>query len=386
MTYALYKRERSPYWWMRIARLDSDGRVIGYDRVSTKRVDKAEAKLVAQSYSRKSNDEAQLGTREAATVGEAANRYIAELTAAGKPSVKDFRVFVKRLEYSNSRLRTSAPIETLTRTELAKVKAQRLAEGYSASYVNNELTFWITVYNKAKDDYGLKVSREESFKNMKLEVKQKTRYLLEGEEAALLAELNPQREMRGVGDHIRQQLQDQYDLVVFLLDTGARYSEVAEVPWSAIDTINWKTVNLYREKVGNEGALGITDRLREILQRRYTMFGNSPYVFPGANNPMEPRGYATRGIRNAIERAGLNQPALVKRYGKFTPHSLRHTFASRLVQAGMSLYAVSKLLGHSNTVMTQRYAFLSASQVASQAAEILNETERKQSGLRAIHE
>ena len=110
---------------------------------------------------------------------------------------------------------------------------------------------------------------------MKLEVKQKTRYLLDGEEEALLLELDPHRAVKGLKtpetrDGVMQtKLQDQHDLVVFLLDTGARYMEVAEVPWSAVDVINWKTVNLYREKVGNEGALAITDRLRPILQRRH---------------------------------------------------------------------------------------------------------------------
>jgi len=371
MTYVLYKRDRSPYWWARIAQLDSDGRVVGYSRVSTKRTDKAEAKLVAAQSSKTRNDRAQLGTKIKCTIGEAADRYITELTAAGKSSVKDFHVFTKRAKYSNSRLTLSNPIEFLTRTELATLRAQRLNEGYSPAYINNEITFWVTVYNKARNDYDMAVAHDQNFKGLKLETKEKTRYLLDGEEARLLTELDPARQMGGVGEHIRSALQDQYDLVVFLLDSGARYTEVAEVPWTAIDVINWKTVNIYRDKVGNEGTIAMTTRLREILQRRYERNGNTPYVFSG-KDPMNPRGYSTRGIRNAIDRAGLNSPSLVKRYGKFTPHSLRHTFASRLVQGGLSLYAVSKLLGHSTTTMTQRYAFLSSSQVAEQAADILN--------------
>ena len=37
-------------------------------------------------------------------------------------------------------------------------------------------------------------------------------------------------------------------------------------------------------------------------------------------------------------------------------HDLRHTFATRLVQNGVDLYKVQKLLGHKNIAMTQRYA------------------------------
>jgi len=39
-------------------------------------------------------------------------------------------------------------------------------------------------------------------------------------------------------------------------------------------------------------------------------------------------------------------------------HTLRHTFASWLVQRGTPLYTVSKLMGHSSIKMTERYAHL----------------------------
>ncbi|WP_327141355.1 tyrosine-type recombinase/integrase [Nocardia sp. NBC_01327] len=51
-----------------------------------------------------------------------------------------------------------------------------------------------------------------------------------------------------------------------------------------------------------------------------------------------------------------------RRLGKVRPHDLRHTYAGRLVRAGVPLQQVQKLLGHSSIRTTQRYATLSDSQ------------------------
>jgi integrase len=60
---------------------------------------------------------------------------------------------------------------------------------------------------------------------------------------------------------------------------------------------------------------------------------------------------AIRSLRaaydEALAKAGITD---------FHFHDLRHTFATRLVQNGVDLYKVQKLLGHKNIAMTERYA------------------------------
>jgi site-specific recombinase XerD len=59
-------------------------------------------------------------------------------------------------------------------------------------------------------------------------------------------------------------------------------------------------------------------------------------------------------------------------------HTLRHTYASRLVQAGVDLYRVQRLLGHSTPVMTARYSKLADDDLrdAVHVMERANETKR----------
>ncbi|MDN7969347.1 site-specific integrase [Burkholderia multivorans] len=162
-----------------------------------------------------------------------------------------------------------------------------------------------------------------------------------------------------------------YDITVFLLDTGCRYSEVANIPWSAIN-IDASTISLYRSKVRNEDVLHMTSRLEAILRRRWEERRTGQrYVFEDRTG--NERGYSTKSIKKAIERAGLNDPTLVKeRGGRVTLHTLRHTFASKLVKAGVSLYEVSVLLGHSDPKMTQRYAHLSPNDASRKAVKVID--------------
>ena len=381
MSVEIYKRDGSPYWWARVPVLDATGKIANYDRFSTKRTVKAEARAVAQQAIKRSLDKAQLGVKDTATVYEIAQRYLDDCERQGKAVTRDYKSTIKRLfdgtTNSNSALPKSMTMEELTTPLVKRIVSQRLREGLKPSTINNELAFLSAAYVKAKDEYEVAVDQSTKFE--KLQTEHKVRYLMGDEEARLLRELDPERDIFGCADLndrndvLKRKLKDQYDLSVFLLDTGARYSEVASIMWSAVDVFTWKTCNLYRSKVGNEGNLYITDRLRAVLQARYAAKSNSPYIFPSPTDATSPRGYATKGIRNAIERAGLNAPHLVQRYGRFTPHCFRHTFASKLAQNGVSLFTISLLLGHSSTQMTQRYAHLCTDSAAENAASILNQ-------------
>ena len=72
-------------------------------------------------------------------------------------------------------------------------------------------------------------------------------------------------------------------------------------------------------------------------------------------------GHKIRSISNAFDRAvknlGFNDGVSDRRF-RVTFHTLRHTYASWLVQKGVDLYTVKKLMGHSTLAMTERYSHL----------------------------
>jgi site-specific recombinase XerD len=70
-------------------------------------------------------------------------------------------------------------------------------------------------------------------------------------------------------------------------------------------------------------------------------------VFPSQVGTKLNRFNVERAFRNAVVKAKIADLRF---------HDLRHTFATRLVQAGKDLYKVQKLLGHKSAAMTQRYA------------------------------
>jgi integrase len=73
---------------------------------------------------------------------------------------------------------------------------------------------------------------------------------------------------------------------------------------------------------------------------------NTDRVFHSmAQTPLEANNLR-RAFRSAVRQAKIEDLHF---------HDLRHTFATRLVQAGVDLYQVQRLLGHQSPVMTQRY-------------------------------
>jgi len=81
----------------------------------------------------------------------------------------------------------------------------------------------------------------------------------------------------------------------------------------------------------------------------------SALVFPDQNGKLMTRISPT--FQRAVNTLKLNQGIKDRRY-KVCFHTLRHTFASWLIEDGVDPYVVKELLGHSDFKMTERYTHL----------------------------
>lgn len=149
-----------------------------------------------------------------------------------------------------------------------------------------------------------------------------------------------------------------------LILTGARLREILHARW---DWVDWERGILFlpRSKTGKKPVY-LSEMALEILAEIPREEGN-PHIFPG-DKPKTHRSDLKRPWRAIRHHAGLmaddaEEPAraskgVSKGRPAFRLHDLRHSFASVGVGSSMGLPVVGKLLGHSNTRSTSRYAHL----------------------------
>jgi integrase len=139
---------------------------------------------------------------------------------------------------------------------------------------------------------------------------------------------------------------DARGIMLLALFSGMRKSEIFRLKWADID-FERNFIHLRKTKSGKKKEIPLNSQARAVLEAHPR---TSEFVFPGEEGGQRVTiQVALRRIRTA---AGL--PA------DFRPlHGLRHSFASRLVSAGVDLFTVSRLLTHASTTMTARYAHLS---------------------------
>jgi integrase len=172
--------------------------------------------------------------------------------------------------------------------------------------------------------------------------------LSEAEEKALLAACPPYLQ----------------DMIVFAINTGLRPGDIFNLRWEDVD-LEQERLKLKVKKTERLLELPLSDQASAVVERRYAI-RRGPFVF---YNPMTGDRFwdVKLGLKGASKRAGLEG---------VTWHIFRHTFASRLIQAGADIVTVKRAFGHSTVTVTMRYAHTNI-ETKTRAVEMLNRSDKQ---------
>ncbi len=168
------------------------------------------------------------------------------------------------------------------------------------------------------------------------------------------------------GDETAESLSRLRDRAILetLYATGMRVSELsaARVGDLNLDSMEMRVLGKgSRERVVllNQGA---TDCLKRYLEARCTQEKNFAALeirMPGADEPLFVSRQATPLSTRSVHRIVLKYARLAGLTKLITPHTLRHSFATHLLEGGADLRVVQDLLGHSSISTTQIYTHVS---------------------------
>jgi integrase len=263
------------------------------------------------------------------------------------------------------------PLGDVNAWAVEKYKASRLKKGIAPATVNRDIVRLKALIAKAVEWGTLSAHTLKAVKRAKGEADMVVRYLSEDEEKALRKALderekrarvrrlsgNAWRAERGVetlpvisgySDHLQP-------MVLVSLNTGLRRGELTSITWADID-LKKKilTVRGGYAKGGKARHVPLNSEAIAVLKAYKKQRDEDGAIFPVLD----------------VKRAWAPLLKNAKIAG-FRWHDLRHSFASKLVAAGVDLNTVRELLGHVDLKMTLRYAHLAPEHKAAAVEKLL---------------
>ena len=144
-------------------------------------------------------------------------------------------------------------------------------------------------------------------------------------------------------------------ILMTLYSTGLRRAELCRLKVSDIDSKRMM-LRVEQGKGGIDREVPLSRKLLGELREYYRWMRPQTYLFPGtvnnwrADKPVTAK-IVWQAVREASDRAGIKK--------RVTPHTLRHCFATHLLESGADLRSIQMMLGHSDLEATTVYLHLS---------------------------
>jgi integrase len=313
------KKKGSGVWW--ICYFDEHGRR-HREMVGTKA-------LARDAYQKRKNEVRERRyfpkAKQAPTLRQAFDYYLANRKEAGSvvDMTRNVRVWREHLG-ANTRLDEVEP------KHIRQFIAARCQTGLSESSINRELATLRAVYNEQIEDELYRGANPVLAKfSTREDENARTRYLSNNEAPKLLLALP-----------------SELDRVIVTLAPliGFRRGNLFKLRWEHVD-FDAGVIWARKTKSGKPYPVPMSDEVRKILEG---LPKTSEWVFPSENPsmPLDADNWYRRVFQPACARAGI---------ADFHFHDLRHTFGTRLAEAGTHLAVIQALMGHADPRTTARY-------------------------------
>ncbi len=233
------------------------------------------------------------------------------------------------------------PLADIAPFDLERLKKTMLDAGKSPKTTHYCLAVVRQVFNFAKRNGLFQGDNPVAFVKKPVSDNRRLRFLTHDEAGRLLAALAER------STNVRDQ-------ALLSLHCGLRAGEIFSLTWQDVD-LGREVLTLRDTKSGKNRAAIMTGDVKAMLEGRKKHAAHAVLVFPSRTG--ERIGEMSNTFQIIVDRLGLND-GVTDRRQKVVFHTLRHTFASWLVESGVDLYTVKELMGHGTLAMTERYSHL----------------------------
>jgi site-specific recombinase XerD len=146
-----------------------------------------------------------------------------------------------------------------------------------------------------------------------------------------------------------------YAMLLTMYSAGLRRSELCKLKVSNIDS-GRMVLRIERGKGGVDREVPLNPKLLTTLREYWRWMRPKTYLFPGTSNgwrtdkPITPK-VIWEAVQAAARKAGIQKHV--------TPHTLRHCFATHMLEEGADLRTIQVLMGHKDIEATTRYLHVS---------------------------
>ena len=144
-------------------------------------------------------------------------------------------------------------------------------------------------------------------------------------------------------------------LLSLIYSAGLRIGEALNIKLKDLDSKR-KMLHIHQGKGKKDRYIPLSDKILEMIIKYYKLYKPKEYLFEGQNGGRYTETSARQVFKKALKRAGIKKRA--------TLHTLRHSYATHLLENGTDIRLIQELLGHNSPKTTMIYTHVSTSNLS----------------------